>query len=88
VSFYDLPAKAQADFDYIDGEDRYSRRLFQYGGVWYDVNEFERLPENGHSFWKENRANWNGYQSDSFFSGVLVRFTEDYERVVAGRYYS
>jgi len=31
---------------------------------------------------------WDGYASDSFFSGVLVRYVDDYERVVVGWYCS
>jgi hypothetical protein len=30
---------------------------------------------------------WNGVQSDSFFSGVLFKFINDYD-VIVGRYYS
>ena len=88
VSFYDLPEKDQADFDYVDEDDRYNPRFFRYRGAWYDTHEFERLPKNGHAFWNENRANWDGYQSDSFFSGVLIRYLGDYEQVVVGRYCS
>lgn len=30
--------------------------------------------------------NWDGYQSDTFFSGVLVKFV-DLDQVIVGRYY-
>ena len=29
---------------------------------------------------------WDGYLSDSFFSGVLVRYADDCESVVVARY--
>jgi len=31
---------------------------------------------------------WDGYQSDSFYSGVLVKYVEDFERVIMATYYS
>jgi hypothetical protein len=36
----------------------------------------------------EDLAGWNGYQSDSFFSGMVVRYvTKDHDQlVVVGRY--
>lgn len=82
--FWDLPEAAQSDFDYIEGEDRYSPRLFRYGGAWYDTGGFFRLPD--HPDWRD--LPWNGYQSDSYFSGTLVRYVDDYERVIVGRYWA
>ena len=84
VSFYDLPTKAQKDFDYIEEEERWSTRLFSYRGSWYDVNEFMRVWD---QFPNEFKA-WHGYQSDSFFSGVLVRYSEDFEQVQVATYMS
>jgi hypothetical protein len=80
----DLPPKAAKDFDYID--DAYDFRLVCYRGVWYDVWDSMRCPgaeapeATRHAF-----AGWDGYVSDSFFSGVLFRFAGD-ACVVVGRY--
>ena len=82
--FLDLPPKAAKDFDYID--DAYDLRLVQYKGVWYDVWDSMRCPgavatdDTRHLF-----SGWDGYISDSFFSGVLFRFADD-DHVVVGRY--
>lgn len=78
-SFLDLPAKAQADFDYIDDADRFDLRFVQYKGCWYDVCDTDgRVP----SAFKE----WDGIQSETFFSGVLFKWANDYD-VIVGRYY-
>jgi hypothetical protein len=86
---YDLTLGERAEFDYLDwsaieqGED--SASFFRYKGEVYDLGEF------GHTFgmpeFSPIRA-WDGYISDSFFSGIVVRFCDDFERVVVGRFYS
>ena len=78
-SFLDLPAKAQADFDYIDVADWFDLRFVQYKGCWYDVCDTDgRVPD----VFKE----WDGIVSETFFSGVLFKWANDYD-VIVGRYY-
>ena len=81
LSVADLTAKEAADFDYIEKEDRYSPRLFRYHGSIYDACEFR------HTTPIAEFKGWQGYQSDSFFSGILFRFVDDYERVIAATYF-
>lgn len=70
----DLPHSVRADFNYVPMEDGYYPRFFRYRGAWYDSQEFiEPAPEG-----------WHGFQSDTFFSGVLIRFSPDYEQVMVG----
>jgi hypothetical protein len=95
VDAYDLAPVDRAGFDYLDwdaidrGED--SREFFRYRGQLYDMGDLDGhtggLPADS-----PLRA-WDGYQSDSFFSGIVVRFardgdTPDWDRVIVGRYYS
>lgn len=91
----DLPAKAQADFDYIDAGDEHSTRLFQYKGSWYDLHEFTRVQSRGAARFGDHPVDtdsplraWDGIQTETFFSGVLVRHIDDGDRVIVGRYYS
>lgn len=89
---WELTADERAQFDYHDwaaierGED--SASFFRYKGDLYDLGEFTRLDG---PFLLPNRtrafATWDGYQSDTFFSGTLVRYCDDFERVVVGRFY-
>lgn len=73
-------------FDYVDAEDRYSPRFVRYRGDWLDVNEFEYIGSVRPDLFP---GRWDGYQSDSFFSGLLVRYTDPQcESVVVGRYYA
>lgn len=87
---WDLTEKERKDFDYLDwskieaGED--SASFFHYKGETYDLGDFGRVPRMGpYSEWF---AEWDSYISDSFFSGILVKYTEDFEQIIVGRYYS
>ena len=79
----DLPGKARADFDYLD--DPYECRLVQYKGVWYDVYDSMRCPTMDSSAPHNAFSRWDGYISDSYFSGVLFKFADE-DRVVVGQY--
>lgn len=86
----DLPAKAQKEFDYIEGDERFDFRLVQYKGAWYDVYDTMRCPgaetpaEQRHAF-----KGWDSYISETFFSGVLFRFTDPAsDEVIVGRYFA
>lgn len=79
---YELPTGILAsEFDYVDTDDTYSPRFFQYRGEWYDAYEFESLSQfpNNNGY-----PNWHGVQTQSAFSAVLIRLASDYESVVVG----
>lgn len=83
VDASELPLSAHAQFDYLNwpaierGEE--SASFIHYKGWWYDLSDTEGI------FPPDTR--WL-FVSDSFFSGVLFRFTDDFESIVCGRYYS
>lgn len=79
----DLPAKVQDDFDYVKWEEGYEPRFVQYKGWWYDVADSQFVHQ---SLGFDQFKGWNGVQSDSFFSGVLFKFINDYD-VIVGRFY-
>ncbi len=69
---YELPESVKSDFDYIDDID--SSDFIKYRGVYYSVCDFMRLPEVGGPDFGEQ---WDGYASDSFFSGVLIQLSPE-----------
>ena len=84
LTWHDLTTKEQAEFDYLDNDDKRMCATFvRYKGWTYDLAEFERTPAHG-----PFPTEWHGYQSDSFFSGVLVAYSRDMERVIMATYYS
>ena len=93
IDAWELSPKERAEFDYIDwqaiddGLD--SATFFRYRGTLYDLGEFSRdwgitkdtgLPE--------SLRQWDGYLSDSFFSGIVVRIVDDGESVIVGTFLS
>ena len=81
---YDVPEKVlDSDFDYLDAEETVDG-FFQYRGVWYHLDGFMRLSTDA----PEGMQGWSGYVSDSFFSGVLIRLSDDGEQYQIATYYS
>ena len=89
VDAWELSAAERADFDYLDwtkieaGED--SASFFRYKGEVYDLGDIpavDRRPEFESPF-----QSWDGILSDTFFSGILVRYCDDMESVIIGRFY-
>lgn len=79
--YTELPVKERKWFGYI--EDAFVPRFVCYKGNWYDVHDMMRSSQDMFPEY------WHGYLSDSFFSGILVRFEgEDPDQVVMGTYYS
>jgi hypothetical protein len=82
----ELTKEDREEFDYLDwdkierGED--SASFFRYKGTLYDLGEFMAVPAYSNLPWRD----WDGYQSDTYFSGLLVKYTEDCEGVIVGRY--
>lgn len=87
---FELSEKERKEFDYYDDDERLDCAcFFRYKGWTYDLGEFTRVAEPVSSNCQfDYLKGWDGYSSDSFFSGVLVRYAEDNDYVIVGRYYS
>jgi hypothetical protein len=80
---YQLTAKERKEFDYISDEDIVTRDFFRYKGRIYDIQEFMRIDNHSDSGMRQ----WQGYHSDSFFSGILIKYVNDNEQIIVGTYY-
>ena len=76
----------ESEFDYVDDADRYDPRFFKYRGAWYDVFEFEYISDQ--PCYAPFRGKWDGVQTDSFFSGIVLRWVDEFDSVIVGRCYA
>lgn len=83
---FELTAAEREEFDYIDWaaieDGRDSASFFRYKGEVYDLGDCETSTAAANPF-----PGWDGYYSQTFFSGVLFRYCDDFERVIVARYY-
>jgi hypothetical protein len=75
IDAWNLPPEVRGEFDYIDwpaierGED--SASFVRYRGQWFDLGDIPRI---------ENiplLSGWDGYVSDTYFSGTVFRWVQD-----------
>lgn len=78
-----LYSKLRKQFDYLTEEEFDETEFFKYRGDWYSVGDFMRLDANS----PIDNKRWDGYASDSYFSGVLMKYCYD-GTVIVGTYFS
>ena len=87
VSWNMLPETEQADFDYLQPNERDELRFVKAYDAWHDVNDTEGLAPADLA-----AQGWSVYYSTSFFDGYVFRhFDADgiylHETVVVGHYF-
>lgn len=89
IDAYQLTLTERTEFDYINwagidaGTD--SASFFRYRGTLYDLHEFEHTTDRTEG---SVLRQWDGVQTDTYFSATVVRYVENYERVIVGRVYT
>ena len=79
-TFYSAP-------DWNDSNEE--EECFKYKGHVYFISEFMYIDQyNPMNITENNEPLFDGYMSDSFFSGILVKYTEDAESIKAYTYIS
>jgi hypothetical protein len=78
-NWYELSNKKRNEFSYVDKEDCSSNSFFRYKGQLYYLGNFMRVG---------TLDGWEGAEFFTMHSGVCVRFTEGYEKVVVGSFCS
>jgi hypothetical protein len=83
---YELTDNEKIDFDYIDNENIDTENFIKYKGAIYHTGDMMAI--NARELFPLGFNEWHAYESQSFFNGVLFKFSDDGETVVCGRYYS
>ena len=78
---YEVPQRIREEYDHLAEEEK-SDGWFCYRRRWYHLSDFMRCEESN-PFGK-----WHGYIGDSFFSGVLIKLSDDGEKYIVGTYFS
>ena len=79
---YDVPEKIlQEQFDYQDPEETQDG-FFKFKGYWYHLDQFMRIDQNA----PDDFQKWDGYRADSFYSGVLIKCSDDLETYKVATY--
>lgn len=82
IYWHDLTESEQDRYEGVPGA--HNADYFRYKGAIYSVDDFMVLwSKTDLATW----GNWAGYYSDTYFSGVVVRYTDE-DHVVVGRYCS
>ena len=79
LTSFDLSPKEAKEFDYLDLENG-EGSFFRYKGRVYDLGEF-MIWDNPVS---PTRDDWDGFRSDSYFSGLAVKYSECCDAVKVG----
>jgi hypothetical protein len=78
ITWVELPKKFQNYFDYLDEDQKYHNRFVKYKKQYYDISDMMR----------SNIKGWDSYQSDSFFSGVLIKYNYSDDTYTIATYFA
>lgn len=78
--------KIRKQYDWMDPSDLESNYgFFKYRGCIYHLQDFLRVANESTG----DLAGWDGYSSDSYFSGTVIKLADDdCDYVIVGRFYS
>lgn len=76
-----LPPYVFDDFDYQHPS--ISDGYFRYRGSWYHLDDFTTCDDSDAEF-----KGWDAYAGDSYFSGVLIKLSDDGGAVMCATYFS
>lgn len=76
-----LSKKEKKEFDYLDDPEENGLMFFRYRKQAYSLESFLACTH-------EEFKDWNGYHSDSFFSGILIKLNENETTLKVAIFYS
>ena len=88
LSLHEFPLERQCSlrshFDWMDEEEFNSPGFFTYKGRVHHISQYVRIENHSDA----DFSSWHGYESDSFFSGTVIRVSDDGSHVVVGCYFA
>jgi hypothetical protein len=88
---YEVPESVFSYYDWLS-EDESLYGWIHYRNEWYHVSQFMRYADYSTQHFKRKDSDkvtqWHAYSADTYFSGLIIRISEDGEQYQIGRYYS
>lgn len=89
---YELTKKELREFDYMTNDELLEADFIRYRGQVYALNDFVCIIHKGQSAYKpfahfdhdDCLKEWDGIRTDSFFSGIVIKYSQDFETVKVG----
>ena len=81
---YELPKKWRKEFDWLKGEAFTDGNFAYYRKWYYALDEFLRIEPSGQTI---GFRGWDGYISDTYGSGTVIKISSDGNRYKIGHYY-
>ena len=82
IDWTDLSKKEQEEFDWMKNPEEHN--FFRYRDWIYSLDDFMVIDKQA----PKEFQNWDGYSSDSFFSGILIKYCDDGEFYKVATYIS
>jgi len=77
---YEVPKKVLDDYDWLSDDDKFDG-WFKYRNNWYHLSDFMDCHNQMYSPNNPFRElGYDGYLNDTFFSGLLIKLSEDLEQ--------
>mgnify|MGYP003384678371 FL=1 len=83
---YELPANQYTEFDYLTPEEYEQASFIAYKGNYYHTGDLMRI--DSREFFAGPFYEWDAYEGNTYFSGVLFKFSECGEYVTCASYTS
>jgi hypothetical protein len=78
---FELTTRERREFDFLSEKELDYSEFFRYRGEAYYLRDFVHAPP------ELRKLGWDGYMPDTYFSGIVIKYADDYESVIVGRYF-
>ena len=87
IQGYELTARERAEFDTLIYPELDELSFIKYKNELYLVSDFFAVNQNAVCNHVDHALTmWHAYYSDSYFSGIVIRLSDDYEQYQIGSY--
>ena len=88
---FELSQNERKEFDYYSDEEIQESTFFRYRGEIYDIGEFTCIAPRSRAYGFVHGVDsdspllkWDGIMTDSYFSGIVIKHVDNFERVIVG----